>query len=608
MNSGIYFGTVPQEPIEPEVHTMNRIKSIVRDLWNQSLFPTSGTTTRDESSWGPRQQRWLIASLVVTAAMLFLPQLSYPLVEPDETRYAQIAIEMNTSSDYITPTLDGEPYLDKPPLMYWLTAFCFRVFGEQEFAARLTPVVASLATVAIVYAFGQIIVGIRAAWFASMLLMLSAGFLVAGRFVILDSLLTFFVTASALAGFVAVNRSREDTPVALRWNWWMASSLLCALGVLTKGPIALVLVAPPLVVSGWLRRDHSRIGAKHWIAFAMPIIAITVPWYVAVWKSNPQFGDYFFFEHNLKRFTQGSNHRQPFWFYIPVVFAGMFPASLLVPSLATFVLARDAQLRGLRTREFGFLFLASVWVLGFFSISSCKLPTYILPAFPMLALMLGGMLDQTVFRVGEVDRIARFLKPFPQRAILIFIFAVTVLIGVDRFMGAQNSAIVAFAFIIATLVAVMAIREWNHEVAFGPRGWAAMSIVAVAMMGFVSTYFIPSVATARSLYSKTAAVAQEYPDSPILFFGEKPHASGLQLPASRVSYFDVASKDEFAKQVGLHQGVIVIADDGNAESTRQAIAMTHDLMPTGVHKRLFLSRRIVEPDADVATRPDITRR
>ncbi len=565
-------------------------KNNLRTWWNETQFPIA---TYDEvmpvSQWTPRQE--MIASLILMLAcfVVLLPNLSYPLIDPDETRYAQIAFEMNASRDWVTPTLNGQAYLDKPPLMYWVTAASFQWLGNNETAARLPSVLASFATVLAAFLLGRRITGSRAAWLGSIALLLCGGFVVAGRFLILDSLLAFLITVCFLTGYIAVRGSQH------RWVWWMISGVACALGVLTKGPVAFILCAPPLITSGWLRRDHTRTRLLHWSAFVLPIIVVCVPWYVAVWKFNPEFGDYFFWEHNFKRFTQGSNHEQPFWFYLPVIFVGMFPASLLLPSLAVYLVSRKESTRMLRSKDLGFLFCSTVWILLFFSIASCKLPTYILPAIPLMALMLGSMIDQTVLQPERSSGITTYLKPFPQRANLILLaLGVLVVLADIKIGGHVDLTTILFAS-LCMKVFVGTCVTWNRKIAFSSGSWAGTAIVAMLLVGFTTSRFIPTAATQRSLYSKTASILEQHPDAVAVFYGEHTHAASLQLPIERVVYFPIEYKNEFAAFVAKSRDVVIITDQAHLEESRDAVARTHKLVASGVHKRLYVGRKIYAP-------------
>ena len=122
-------------------------KNQLRQFWNERLFPCDGTgETGSECPWTPRQRVVAWTTLIAVSLLVLASNLSYPLIEPDETRYAQIAIEMIQSRDWVTPTLGGKAYLDKPPLMYWVTAISFRLFGVNETAARLPAMFSAFCT------------------------------------------------------------------------------------------------------------------------------------------------------------------------------------------------------------------------------------------------------------------------------------------------------------------------------------------------------------------------------------------------------------------------------------------------------------------------------
>src|SRR5262249_18408564 len=150
-----------------------------------------------------------------------------------------ISREMLESGDFVVPTRFGKPYLDKPPLLYWLTATSFRAFGVSEASARLVPALSAILTVVITYALGARLVGSAAAWLGSLSMFSCLGFLISGRFVFIDPVLTCFTTVSLLTGYLATREKGIKT-----WLW-LVSAAACALGILAKGPVALVLCVPP---------------------------------------------------------------------------------------------------------------------------------------------------------------------------------------------------------------------------------------------------------------------------------------------------------------------------------------------------------------------------
>ena len=145
-------------------------------------------------------------------AGLLLLNLNYPLLKPDEYRYAEIGREMLASGDWLVPRLNREPYLDKPPLYYWLTSISYWLFGFTEWAARLVPACAAFLTILATYVFGNRILGGRCGFLAALALALTTGFLQCGRFIVLYSVFTLFIT---LALFTAT-RQRQNRANAVR--------------------------------------------------------------------------------------------------------------------------------------------------------------------------------------------------------------------------------------------------------------------------------------------------------------------------------------------------------------------------------------------------------
>ena len=223
--------------------------SLLRCWWNTVLFPaTAEEQLATTEQWSPRKTAICSALLLAIASLLLLANLRYALIEPDETRYAQISLTMFESGDWFVPRLHGEPYLDKPPLLYWATATCFALCGPSEWSARLPCALAAILTVLGAFFLGRGLVGDRAAWLGSVLLSVTGGFVIAGRYVLMDSLLMLFVTVGLLCGLRAMqNRSRT-------WAWCLAMGVALGLGVMTKGPVAPILCLPPILGVAWLTR------------------------------------------------------------------------------------------------------------------------------------------------------------------------------------------------------------------------------------------------------------------------------------------------------------------------------------------------------------------
>ncbi|MCZ2340574.1 MAG: glycosyltransferase family 39 protein [Bacteroidales bacterium] len=360
-------------------------------LWNHVLF--SGNAD-------PRTRpRFLSLVLVLLLpATLLYPTLSYRLLEPDEGRYAQIPREMLLAEEWIVPTLQGEAYLDKPPLMYWLVRLSYTVFGINEFAARLVPAICVHLTILAVYLMGRRSLGERAALWAALLLTASPGFLGVARLLLLDGLLTLCVTTSLLCAYEAVRTGR------LLRGWWVAAAVASGLGFLTKGPISEVLLFPPLVAIAWLTRSTARVGWRDVALFGLIVLAVNLPWYIGIYRQQPEFLGYFFWQHNVMRFLKPFDHLQPVWYYVPILLGGFLPGVLIGASLARRLLLRPTDSQEALSSAGGFWLLVGAWCVFFFSCSGSKLPTYILPAFPPLCLALGDFLARSSWNTATATR------------------------------------------------------------------------------------------------------------------------------------------------------------------------------------------------------------
>src|SRR5262245_58079985 len=192
-------------------------------IWSRVLFPGS------RPACSPVRRDALLL-LVVLPALFLYPCLRFRLFEPDESRYAEIPREMLERGEGVVPLLQGEPYLDKPPLGYWLIMASYQLFGVHDWAARLVPALAIPLTLLLSYLFGRRCLGERAAFRGALALSLAPGFLGMGRLLILDGLLTLWTTLALFAGFTALRGP------AWRGGWWAVACLATAFGVLTKGP------------------------------------------------------------------------------------------------------------------------------------------------------------------------------------------------------------------------------------------------------------------------------------------------------------------------------------------------------------------------------------
>lgn len=361
-----------------------------------------------------------IAWVLVIGGIAFVWHLgSIGLVDETEPLFAEAARQMQVTGDWITPYFNGETRFDKPPLIYWLMALSYQVIGVNEWAVRLPSALSALSLMGItfygLYRFGipiqQVMIspmvrGLAAAIGAAVL---ATNLLVVvwARTGVSDMLLTacigwalwcFFLGYAAGEAQDTPARSLE-VPANARSHpglpWYLASYIWIGLGILTKGPIALVL--PGLIIGTFLLyvgRCWRVLREMRPLWGLGLVLLISVPWHVLVFQANGwAFVESFFGYHNVERFTQVVNrHSAPWYFYFIVVAVGTVPWSVFLPRTIAHLQfwKRSLWRHQPRSQQLGlFALFWFVNVFGFFTIAVTKLPSYVLPLVPAIAILTG---------------------------------------------------------------------------------------------------------------------------------------------------------------------------------------------------------------------------
>ncbi len=366
------------------------LSNLARYWWNSVQFPGSRAPSVSGNfaiASTDRNLRWLQFALLLVAAIFLLSNLGYPLIDRDETRYAEIPREMLATGNWVLPQLNFQPYYDKPPLMYWLCAISFKLFGVSESAARLVPALAALGTIACTMFFGTRRFGRHIGLLAGGVLMLSVGFVFTSRYLLLDGLLTLFLCTAMFAAYEAIRTTK------IKMGWWCLSSIACGLALMTKGPLAVVIWFPPVFAMAWLSEGHARPRYWHYLLTTLIVAVIALPWSIAVTMQDPEFVKQFFLVHNVARYA-GELPAHSIFYFVPVLLLAGHPWSFLTIPYTRFLFAKSGDARIRRPVTIGYLMLWSLWCFVFFSFSSSKTPTYLLPAAPALAIMIGHFVDQ----------------------------------------------------------------------------------------------------------------------------------------------------------------------------------------------------------------------
>jgi 4-amino-4-deoxy-L-arabinose transferase-like glycosyltransferase len=349
---------------------------------------------RDHSSKkqdGRAGSRWLFAGFLLVLTVIWFSSIDYrKLANPDEGRYAEIPREMLHSGDWLTPRLNNIKYFEKPPLQYWITAALYKVFGFNEWTARLWVALTGLLGVVLTWFLGRRLWGTETGVAAALVLLSSTYYIIFSNVLTLDMGFSFFMTL-ALVAYLMAQDSANNTPRGRAWamTTWVAASL----AVLSKGFAGVALPLLALLAYTLMQRDFSAWRNLR-IAIGLPLMLVIVtPWFVGVSVANPEFFKFFFVHEHLQRFASTAHHRTgSWWYFIPIVLLAFLPW-LRVLAEGLVMAWRQQQPPGV----FNPLRFLLVWALTqfvFFSFSGSKLPAYILPIVPALAIIIGWRLSQ----------------------------------------------------------------------------------------------------------------------------------------------------------------------------------------------------------------------
>lgn len=311
-----------------------------------------------------------------------------PLAHPDEGRYSEISREMALSGDWVTPRLNGLKYFEKPPLQYWVTAAAFKAFGESDFVARLWPGLCGFLTVLLLWRTARRLWGEETADYAAITGASMAFLMGMSHVVTLDMSVSFFMTL-ALCGFLRAHHDGATPRENRRWMLIVWAAMAGAL--LSKGLIGIVLPGAVLVLYSLICRHWKLWTRMQWISGLLIFFALAAPWHVLAALRNPEWAQFYFIHEHFERFLTTEHHRIGAWYYfVPVLLGGLLPWTTLLPQ--TFSHGWRAESTQFKANRF--LLIWSVFIFVFFSSSGSKLPGYILPVFPALALLLAQMLAQ----------------------------------------------------------------------------------------------------------------------------------------------------------------------------------------------------------------------
>jgi len=335
----------------------------------------------------------LVTLFVITVSLPYFVNLgSSSLWDSNEAFYAQTPREMMATGDYLAPRFNESARTQKPPLAYWVILLSYKVFGISEWSARLPGALASLGIILFTFGLTRLYHSAPAGLAAVVILSCSARFFIVARRLPIDIYLLFWLTGAAYFSARAT-RSGADN----RWTWGLFYAFV-GLGFMTKGPIAVLIPFGSLALWKMAQRDLKGMRLHPFMGLVI-LGLITLPWYLLVYRAHGwEYIGRFFLRDNWGRFAGESfGPSRGMTYYLPVLVFDFFPWSILIPALGIDLWRRRADL----TRpEYGFPLAWCLLVFGVFSLSANKQEYYILPMYPMIAVLLAGAAAESL-RPGD---------------------------------------------------------------------------------------------------------------------------------------------------------------------------------------------------------------
>ncbi|MDX2428072.1 MAG: phospholipid carrier-dependent glycosyltransferase [Xanthomonadales bacterium] len=514
----------------------------------------------------PKQLKRFTATVILLCAVLWFGMLGQrDLFDPDEGRYAGIPAAMVDSGDWLTPRLNDFKYFEKPVLQYWGTAVAFKIFGKSNASARLWTALLGFSTALFSMLVAFRLYGARPALY-TFLLSISYLMVVAfGHYLTLDMALSAFLVMG-IGSLVLAHSNRSDE--GRTRNWMLAGWAALALATLTKGLVAIVLPAATVVVYSVWQRDWDLWKKLHLFKGVLLFLLITAPWFVMVSIANPEFPEFFFIHEHFDRYTSDVHSREgPLYYFIPVLMLGVSP--WLITSLRSLVSPGFKWMPD-KPGQFDpdrFMWTFVVVTFCFFSLGQSKLPGYILPVLPIIAVISGGQIASRGAVLAD-----RWVMLFLGLLFAVGAFSIELLAS-NHYPAEQWAAyrpwIIGSGVLFLLSFAVLSIRKIDRLPAFA--GVAVLSLAA----GLLIVSGANSLAESRSskviadIISETLPAGvpvfsfQYYPEAAVFYLGrpvtiveyEGEMAMGVRLEPEKF----IRTQDEFlAVWQNLDQAAVVL--------------------------------------------------
>lgn len=532
---------------------------------------------------------WLIVALI-GAALYFINLGATRLWDVDEAIFSRASVEMMERGDWVTPYFNGQMFGHKPPVMYWCQMAAYWLFGTNEFAARFFSAVFGVATMLLTYELGRALFNRRVGLWSAVALGSCLNFAVIARAATPDVYLTFFCTLAVLVLVRGTARVDQQTDTGWqptlppRWACYALTYAIIGIATLVKGPIVGGIV--PVAVWGMFllveqRRHRATTGERIWwktvpswfspvyfaqtvwrmrpITMIAMILLVAGPWYAWVGiRTNGEFLREFFFVHNFGRGMQAmDSHSGPIFYYLIAVCVGTFPwCVLLGPALGNLV----REIRSNENSRAAFTLLAcwiGVW-LGILSLAGTKLPSYVVPCYPALAIVFGVLVVRWV-DATEPEHCRRWLRAAwgTTAAVGIGVLIAIPMVTQRYLSGEWMPALVGLVPVVGAIVGLRYSERGN------PRG-SLMTLAAVGIvfcLGLLAFAVLPIdrhqnsqmfADYARQHSTGAPQIASHNYLPPSLVFYHRDSIDRTGTPAEIVQFFASHSQDAFLITTGKH--------------------------------------------------------
>lgn len=394
--------------------------------------------------------------------LYFVGMGSYPLVDPDEPVYGQFAKEMALGGSWLTPHYNGHIWFDKPPLFYWLSAACMSILHPSELTSRLPSAMLAVGVVLLLYALATHDFGRKAGILSALVMATCLQQIILARAAVTDMTLLF-----CLLGALYSYRRWLDADNHARLGWMALCGAMTGLGMLTKGPVAPLLLFVTFCIHLWITGRLSRLLSVDAVVGIIMALAVGLPWYLAMYTLHRHaFIEQFIMANNITRYVKPEHsgttgNWYSYFLNIPVLFIFFFPWSVfLIQSVIRHYKTNDGAK------------LAAIWfgvVFVFFSVSKTQLVTYIFPLYPAAALFVGALLNSAASGDDRSSRIVNRALNIAIAAAVLFTIAL-LMVAKDKYPEARIPALIMG---LTLVVAFIAARVWTRRfIRYGNSGAA----------------------------------------------------------------------------------------------------------------------------------------